>query len=200
MSAKSLIPRVILGILLLCAVVWCAAGCQESAESRPTAPAVTEPAPTPEASETVQATAEPAPAATAEPEPAATDRPTDAANGGEDTGNVTYAAGYVRVSSPTVSGWLPLPAEEDYVYPLRQMTADGTVVENQIHLTPNGVFMESATCDNQDCVHQGMVTLDNMEIRALQNMIICLPNQVYLELYSIDELLASSTEQEGASP
>jgi hypothetical protein len=60
--------------------------------------------------------------------------------------------------------------------------------------------MESATCENQDCVHQGEVTLENKNARVLENLIICLPNQVYLELYSTEELLALSAGQEGGSP
>ena len=50
--------------------------------------------------------------------------------------------------------------------------------------------MKSSTCDNQDCVKQGVVTLENMEERLLGNMIICLPNQVTLSLYTTEELLA----------
>jgi len=111
-----------------------------------------------------------------------------------------YARGYVRVVSPTVTGWLPLPEEEDYVYPLRQICGDGSEMVNIIHITPMGVFMESATCENQDCVHQGEVTLENKNARVLENLIICLPNQVYLELYSTEELLALSAGQEGGSP
>ncbi len=107
---------------------------------------------------------------------------------------VTYAKGYVRVLSPTQSGWLPLPEEEPYIFPLRQMREDGTITVNNICVTPNGVYMESSTCENQDCVHQGMVTLDNMDQRILENMIICLPNQVYLELYSTEQLLGAASD------
>ena len=91
------------------------------------------------------------------------------------------AVAYVFVSSPTQSGWLPLPEEGAYSYHLRQVNEDGSESENVIHLTPEGICMESATCDNQDCVMQGMVTLENRYERILSNMIICLPNQVFLE-------------------
>ncbi len=111
-----------------------------------------------------------------------------------------YAKGYIRVSSATVGGWLPLPDEEDYLFPLHQTLADGSETVNLIHVTPEGFYMEASTCSNQDCVHQGEVTLSNRSMRVLENMVICLPNQVYLELFSTEEILASlGAEQGGAS-
>ncbi len=47
--------------------------------------------------------------------------------------------------------------------------------------------MHASNCDNQDCVHQGKVTLDNRENRVLMNMIICLPNRVVLTLLDAQE-------------
>lgn len=196
MKRRFLPARRIGSVLLLCAVILGCAGCQPSSG---VGPAVTQRAQTPQPTETPEPAAE-------TPEPAAETRPPEEdeqpeKNGGEeqDTKTVTYAAGYVRVSSPTVSGWLPLPEKEDYVFPLRQMTAEGDEIINNIHLTPTGVYMESATCENQDCVKQGEVTLENKSARVLENMIICLPNQVFLELYSSEELLAGSGEADGAS-
>ena len=99
------------------------------------------------------------------------------------------AKGYVQVSTATYSGWLPLPAEGETVFPLRQILPDGTEAVNTIHLSPEGVYMEDSTCPNHDCVQQGEVTLDNMRDRILGNMIICLPNQVILALYTPEEVL-----------
>ena len=107
---------------------------------------------------------------------------------------VTYAKGYVRVAYGDQSGWLRLPDDEPYIFPLRLVWEDGTETENDICVTPNGVYMAASTCENQDCVYQGEVTLDNMNERALMNMIICLPNQVCLELYSIEQLLGTDGE------
>ena len=98
--------------------------------------------------------------------------------------------GYVYISSPTGSGWLPLPAEGDLVFPLRQILPDGRQTENVLHLTPEGVYMESATCDNHDCIGQGTVTLQNRQDRILSNMIICLPNQVTVQLFSPEEFMS----------
>jgi hypothetical protein len=72
----------------------------------------------------------------------------------------------------------PLPLYKESTYRLRQ--PDGK--ENVFHVTRDSVFMESANCDNQNCIQQGTVTLDNRDARVLGNMIICLPNQVVLEL------------------
>ena len=99
------------------------------------------------------------------------------------------AAGYVLVSTATQSGWLPLPEEGEVSYPLRQLLPDGTEAVNVIHLTPDGVYMEDSTCEGHDCVQQGMVTLENRDERILSNMIICLPNQVTLQLYTPEEVL-----------
>lgn len=94
------------------------------------------------------------------------------------------AQAYLRV---TVRGAayppLPLTQEGDYT-----ITQQETGNQNVVHVTQRSIAMKSATCDNQDCVHQGIVTPDNMDGRVLGNMIICLPNQVTLELYTPDQL------------
>ena len=192
MVSKAPVPRLIAGILLVCFLVLGCAGCRRQAP----APGVTQ------APETTEAAgADPGDAAddaeAPEADPAAPDGPQNDETAPEEK-SIDYARGYVRVVSPTTSGWLPLPEEEDYVYPLRQVGGDGRELVNVIHVTPSGVYMESANCDNQDCVLQGEVTLDNKGSRILENMIICLPHQVVLELYSTEELLALSAEQEGA--
>jgi hypothetical protein len=77
----------------------------------------------------------------------------------------------------------PLPLYKETAYRLRQQ--DGK--ENVFHVTRDSVYMESANCDNQNCIHQGTVTLGNRDARVLGNMIICLPNQVVLELITPKE-------------
>ena len=99
------------------------------------------------------------------------------------------AKGYVLVTTATQSGWLPLPEEGEASFPLRQTLPDGTEAVNVIHLTPDGMYMEDATCANHDCMGQGVVTLENREERILGNMIICLPNQVTLQLFTPEEVL-----------
>ena len=87
----------------------------------------------------------------------------------------------------TVDGTLyePIPLYEDGEYTIRR--ANGS--ENTIHVTPDSVYMKSSTCDNQDCVLQGTVSLENKYERVLGNMIICLPNEITLELFTPQELV-----------
>lgn len=113
------------------------------------------------------------PTASSEAEPAATPQP---------------AKGYVLVSTATRMGFLPLPEEGEYSYHLEQVLPDGTPAENVIHVSAEGVWMEESTCDNHDCIDQGEVTLDNRKDRILGNMIICLPNQVTLQLLTPEEI------------
>ena len=116
------------------------------------------------------------PALSAEPsvEPGATPQP---------------AKAYVLVTTATQMGFLPLPDEGEYSYHLEQVLSDGTATENVIHVTSEGVYMEDSTCDNHDCIDQGEVTLENRQDRILGNYIICLPNQVTLQLMTPDEIV-----------
>ncbi len=101
------------------------------------------------------------------------------------------ARAYVLVSWASGQGWLPLaPEGEEYSFPLQQADTQGHLLENVIHVTDSGVYMESATCENQDCVKQGYVTVENRETRVLSNMIICLPQQVTLQLFTPEEIMA----------
>ena len=62
----------------------------------------------------------------------------------------------------------------------------GTV--NVLRTTREGVVMHSSTCDNQNCVQQGEVTLNNRLMRVMGNLIVCLPNQVVVELVDAGEI------------
>ena len=108
----------------------------------------------------------------------------------EDVPSAAPARAYVLVCTAEQTGWLPLPDEGELTYSLKQLLPDGNEAENVIHLTPEGMYVESATCANHDCIDQGMVTLANRDERVLGNMIICLPNQVVLYLYTPEEVLA----------
>lgn len=77
----------------------------------------------------------------------------------------------------------PIPLNEEYSFTVKQH--DGS--ENVIHVGVNSFYMESSNCDNQNCVEEGTVTLDNMNERVLFNMILCLPHQLSLEMLTPDE-------------
>ena len=142
-------------------------------EADPTAtPVVTE---VPAVTEAPSATEAPAADAAATEAPAAE----TTANEGLDSLN---ADAYLVVS---VAGMMyePIPLVEEGRYSIRR----GDLV-NVIEVTPTSIKMHESSCDNQDCVEQGTVSLENYKQRVLQNMIICLPNEVVLELYTTEEL------------
>ena len=142
-------------------------------EADPTAaPVVTE---VPAVTEAPSATEAPAADAAATEAPAAE----TTANEGLDSLN---AEAYLVVS---VAGMMyePIPLVEEGRYSIRR----GDLV-NVIEVTPTSIKMHESSCDNQDCVEQGTVSLENYKQRVLQNMIICLPNEVVLELYTTEEL------------
>ena len=142
-------------------------------EADPTAtPVVTE---VPVVTEAPSATEAPAADAAATEAPAAE----TTANEGLDSLN---AEAYLVVS---VAGMMyePIPLVEEGRYSIRR----GDLV-NVIEVTPTSIKMHESSCDNQDCVEQGTVSLENYKQRVLQNMIICQPNEVVLELYTTEEL------------
>lgn len=123
----------------------------------------------------------PAPVATAPPRRTASHTPMP---------TVTAAgAPAVLAASPTPRAYLsvsvkgieyePIPLDHETEFALRQKD---TGAENVIHVTADSIWMASSSCDNQDCVEQGAVTLQNMNARVLENMIVCLPNEVLLAL------------------
>ena len=71
-----------------------------------------------------------------------------------------------------------VPLSQPQTLTIAQETGEVNVVE----VTERGMQMLSSTCDNQTCVHQGLVTLDNWELKVQKQFIYCLPNRVVLEL------------------
>lgn len=106
------------------------------------------------------------------------------------------ANAYVVVTAGGESRIFPLPDEGEAKYKLVLHQQDGRETTNVICLTPEGMRMEFSSCDNQLCVEQGEVTLSNRAHRLLGNQIICLPNNVLMEMYTPDELLAAVKGQE----
>ena len=54
--------------------------------------------------------------------------------------------------------------------------------ENNLVLTGESAYMESANCEGQDCVHMEKITRDNLETRVMFGMIICLPHRLSVEV------------------
>ena len=167
--------------------------------AEPTDVPTAEPTEEPTAGPTEEPTTEPTAAMTEEPaeeptaEPAAQPEETEQVHEQPFLVQITDSdpsIAYVLVPMPDPVGLLPLPTEGEYTRTIRQTMPDGSEAINVLHLTPNGVWMEEANCEGQDCVGEGEVTLENREERVLWNMIICLPHQLALELITRDEALA----------
>ncbi len=63
---------------------------------------------------------------------------------------------------------------------VRILQPDGA--ENTLRITGESVYMESANCEGQDCVHMEKITRDNLETRVMFGMIICLPHRLSAEV------------------
>lgn len=148
-------------------------------------------APTELATSTPEAAA--TPEITAAPEAAAASEVTDAPEATA-TPDLSQVKAFLVVTVGDKT-YQPIPLTEEGYYRLRH----GDCI-NIVHVTPTSIDMHEANCENQDCVEQGEVTLENKDTRILGNMIICLPNQVTLQLYSRDELMDwLTTVQEDAA-
>ena len=154
--------------------------------------------PTVQPSETAlpEATAEPqpteAPEITAEPQPSEapeiTAEPTAAPENANMVGPVMpkqtdKVRGYVVITVAGRQYGDPIPMERDKIITIKQ--DNGEI--NKIHITPEYVVMESSTCENQDCIGEGEVNVNTYKDRILSTYIICLPNQVTIEMVPADE-------------
>ena len=139
------------------------------------APAVTaapEATPVPAAVPTAEPTVEPTVEPTQEPaQEAAMVGPMPQAKTEKVRGHVVLTVGGRQYGDP-------IPMDRDKIITLKQ--DDGKL--NKVHITPETVYMEFSTCENQDCVGQGEVHVDTYKDRILGTYIICLPNNVSIEM------------------
>ena len=137
----------------------------------------------PEAAQIPEATAEPdASAATEAPE--ATDAPQSANMVGPMMPKQTEKVrGHVVITVAGRQYGDPIPMDRDKIITVKQ--ENGAI--NRIHITPEYVEMESSTCENQDCIGEGEVNVNTYKDRILSTYIICLPNQVTIEMVPADE-------------
>lgn len=133
-----------------------------------------------EAAQTPEATVEPA--ATEAPE--ATDAPQSANMVGPMMPKQTEKVrGHVVITVAGRQYGDPIPMDRDKIITVKQ--ENGAI--NRIHITPEYVEMESSTCENQDCIGEGEVNVNTYKDRILSTYIICLPNQVTIEMVPADE-------------
>lgn len=139
-----------------------------------------------EAAQTPEATTEPAateaPVATEAPE--ATDAPQSANMVGPMMPKQTEKVrGHVVITVAGRQYGDPIPMDRDKIITVKQ--ENGAI--NRIHITPEYVEMESSTCENQDCIGEGEVNVNTYKDRILSTYIICLPNQVTIEMVPADK-------------
>jgi hypothetical protein len=161
-----LIVAIVAIVLLVLSQVLPKAGKQTNAGALPVRTETPETTTTPPVEATNTASA--APQATASPVP-----------------TLAPAEAYLKVQVGNLV-FEPIPLTEKRDIDLTQR--DGK--QNVVRVTKDSIVMHSSNCDNQDCVHQGIVSLENRDRRVLQNLIICLPNQVVLELMDAQEAQA----------
>lgn len=92
------------------------------------------------------------------------------------------AVPYLRISVAGQAQEL-IPLTEDRELRVEQANGDYNVV----HVFAGGFEVIEANCYNQDCIHQGEVTVDNIAGRSLANEVICLPHKLVLSLVTEDE-------------
>ena len=138
----------------------------------------------PDAVEYLDVTAEPTEAPTAEPTEAPTAKPTQAsaAMGPMPRPQTEEVRGHVVITVGTRQYGEPIPMDREKVITVKQ--EDGKI--NKVHITPEKVYMEFSSCDNQDCVGQGEISLDNYKTRILSTFVICLPNEVTIEMVPVE--------------
>ena len=100
------------------------------------------------------------------------------------------ANAYLRVSVNNRM-YEPIPLDEDFSVDIKREGG----YHNLVIVESGVVSMMFSTCDNQLCVHQGQVSLDNRDLRALYNQIVCLPNEVLLEVLDEQEVMSFYGEQ-----
>ena len=156
----------------------------------------------PDAIEYIEATVAPTEAPTAEPTQAPTEAPAEAT--AEPTEAPTEAPkqeegpamvgpmpapqtqavrGHVIITVGNRQYGDPIPMDREKIITVKQES--GQI--NKVHITPDGAWMEYSTCDNQDCVGQGHITMDNYKTRILSTFVICLPNNVTVEMVPAEE-------------
>ena len=82
---------------------------------------------------------------------------------------------YVQLDGRTIAD---LPFDQPHTVAILQ--PDGG--ENVVEITGQAVRMASANCENQDCVLMGDVTRDNLELRPMGGLIVCLPHRLTVEV------------------
>lgn len=110
------------------------------------------------------------------------DKNNEKPNASKDIPEFVEADAYLSVQMGSVL-YAPQPLIDDE----KEMTITQGKQENTLLLTRRSIVMKHSNCDTQDCVHQGMVSLENIDERVLSDAIICLPHKLVIRLLKPDE-------------
>lgn len=100
------------------------------------------------------------------------------------TAQLPVADSYLRIKQDKAYYHLvPLLAAQDLT-----ITQEGGKV-NVIHIDKDLAYMKSANCPNQDCIHQGTISLDNYQRLFIHQTVVCLPHKLSLELIPREDAL-----------
>lgn len=80
----------------------------------------------------------------------------------------------------------PIPLLEEGRYSIK---TNGGANVNVVTVTGDSMCVTESTCPTQDCVSQGLVTLDNRSDRIFGDYIYCMAHNVTLRLVSSEELM-----------
>jgi len=148
------------------------------ATAAPTEAPTTEPTAAPTAEATEAPTTEP----TEEPTEAPAEEKQAAMVGPMPAPQTQAVRGHVVITVGNRQYGDPIPMDREKIITIKQ--ENGQI--NKVHITPEGAWMEYSTCDNQDCVGQGHITMDNYKTRILSTFVICLPNNVTVEMVPVE--------------
>lgn len=184
--SSNLIVLLVVVLAIAVAVVFAAHHSGEVDTDRPTigelaAEATAEP--TDAAESTAEPTAEPADAAESTAQPTETADPAGQATDAAADPTLPPAQAYMIVYVGT-GMYEPIPLRGSARFTVK---TNGGANVNTIEVNETSVWMAESTCPTQDCVNQGVVSLENKDTRILGDCIYCMAHNVTLQLIDAEQ-------------
>lgn len=139
--------------------------------------------PTDAAESTAEPTAEPADAAESTAQPTETADPAGRATDAAAEPTLPPAQAYMIVYVGT-GMYEPIPLRGSARFTVK---TNGGANVNTIEVNETSVWMAESTCPTQDCVNQGVVSLENKDTRILGDCIYCMAHNVTLQLIDAEQ-------------
>lgn len=96
---------------------------------------------------------------------------------------------------PIADSYLRIKQDKEYYHLIPLISAQDLTINqeggkvNVIHIDKDLAYMKSANCPNQDCVHQGTISLSNYQRLFIHQTVVCLPHKLSLELIPREDAL-----------